>query len=368
VSPFAGVLADRYPRRRLLLVVQSLAMLQALTLSFLVLTHTVRVWQICALSMFMGLVTATDVPVRQAFTAEMLEHNAGNVLGNAIALNSTMVNIAKLIGPTIAGLLIPLVGEGVCFLLNAISYLAVIASLLAMRVADRTPVQGGKHMLLDLKEGFDYARRVASVRHILLLLAVASLMGQPYLSLLPVFAKDVLRGGPNALGFLMASSGAGALIGALYLASRTTVRGLEKKIAAASVVFGLGLAAFSASRNLYLSMALLVVAGSGMMVQNVGGNTTLQSITGEDMRGRVMSFYAMAVMGMSPFGSLLAGAVATRIGTCQTVMAGGLCCAAAALFFATRSSSIRESLLMAFDNTHPQAELVTAGARPPGSS
>ena len=264
-------------------------------------------------------------------------------LANAIALNSSVFNAARLVGPAVAGLMIGLVGEGMVFLLNGLSYVAVIAALYAMRIAPHARAGGGptEPMARKLAEGFRYAFGFAPIRALLLLVAVVSLMGVPFTVLMPVFATDVLGGGANTLGFLMAASGVGALAGALYLAGRTSVRGLGYVILAAVALFGISLVGFGLSRRAWLSMAALLGAGLGMMVQMASSNTILQTIVDDDKRGRVMSFYSMAFMGMMPFGSLLAGALASRVGAPRTVILGGLACLLAAAAFARALPALR---------------------------
>ncbi len=331
MTPFAGVIADRYNRHRILIITQTLAMLQAFILALIVLTNIVAVWHIIALSIFLGLVNAFDIPVRQAFTVEMIEKRED--LGNAIALNSSMVNIARLLGPSLAGILIATVGEGICFLLNAISYIAAIIALLAMKI-NRTKIKSqNTHILQELKEGFNYAFGFKQIRSILILLSLVSLVGVPYQILMPVFVRDIFHRGPRALGFLMAMSGAGALMGAIYLARRKNVSGLGKIITSAALLFGLGLIVFSLSRVLWFSMLLILVAAFGMMIQMAASNTILQTIVDEDKRGRIMSFYTMAFMGMAPFGSLFAGSLASKVGAANTLLFGGICCIIGALIF-----------------------------------
>jgi MFS family permease len=342
LTPFAGVIADRYNRRPILLITQGLAMIQALVLSVLVLTHTIAVWQIIVLSIFLGLVNAFDIPVRQAFTVEMIEKRED--LGNAIALNSSMVNIARLLGPSLAGIIIAAVGEGICFLINCISYVAVIVSLLAMKLKQIKTEPRATHILSELKEGFYYAFSFAPIKAILLLLSIASLMAVPYQILMPVFARDIFHGGPRTLGFLMGMSGLGALAGAVYLAGRKTIVGLGKIIAISSVVFGLGIMLFSLSTVLWFSMALILLAAFGMMVQMAASNTILQTIVDEDKRGRIMSLYTMSFMGMAPFGSLFAGSLAHRLGAPATLFIGGLCCIVSALLFAKQLPLLREKV------------------------
>ena len=331
-ASFAGVLVDRWNRHRMLVVTQVLSMAQAFTLSLLILTGTVRVWHIVVLSLLLGIVNAFDIPARQSFVVEMVEGKED--LGNAIALNSSMVNAARLLGPSMAGILIAAVGEGTCFLINGLSYLAVVVALLAMRTRPRDSKQRNSWIRQELRDGFIYTFGFAPIRAILLLLALVSLMGMPYVVLMPVFAKDVLHGGPHALGFLMGASGVGALVGALYLASKKSVLGLGRLIPVTASVFGAGLVAFSLSHVLVLSLLLMLVVGFGQMVQMASSNTILQTIVEDDKRGRVMSFYTMAFMGMAPFGSLFAGTLASKIGAPNTLMIGGIACLFGSVFFA----------------------------------
>ena len=339
LTPFAGVLADKMNRHRVLIVTQTLAMIQALILAFLVFTGTVAVWHILSLSIFLGLIDAFDMPVRQSFMVEIVQTKD---LGNAIALNSSIVNSAQLLGPSIAGILIASTGEGMCFLLNGISYLFVIVSLLAMKITSRKMETQTTRVLKGVREGFSYVFGFTPIRSVLLLLALISLVGMPYRVLMPVFARDILHGGPDTLGFLMASSGVGALVGSIYLASRKSVLGLGKWIALASSIFGIGLIAFSLSRVFWLSLFLILLSSFGMMVQMASSNTVLQTVVDEDKRGRVMSFYAMAIRGMAPFGSLLAGGLASKIGAPHTLMIGGVSCVLGSLLFAAKLPLLRE--------------------------
>jgi MFS family permease len=343
LAPFAGVLVDRWNRHRLLVATQVLALLQSLALALLALTGHIKIWHVIGLSIFQGLINAFDMPARQAFVVEMVEKRED--LANAIALNSSMVNVARLLGPSIGGVLIAAVGEGWCFMVDAISYLAVIASLLAMKITPRMlTATNDANIFQQLREGWTYVVRFAPIRNILLLLALVSLVGMPYTVLMPVFANDVLHGGPNTLGFLMAASGVGALMGALFLASRRTVLGLGKFIPLMAAAFGAGLIVFSFTRVLWLSLGLMVVTGLGFMVQMAVSNTVLQTIVDEDKRGRVMSFYTMAFMGTAPFGSLLAGSVAERIGAPHTLLFGGIGCILGALWFASSLPALRRDV------------------------
>jgi len=331
IAPFAGVFTDRWNRYHLLIITQIAAMVQAFLLAYLYLNGSIQVWHVVVLSVFLGIVNAFDVPVRQSFVIEMVENKED--LGNAIALNSSMVNGARLFGPSIAGMLIAFTGEGICFLLNGVSYLFVIASLLMMKISPRKAVSSQKHVLTELKEGFRYTFGFAPIRYLILLLALVSLVGMPYTVLMPVFAKEILHGGSHTFGFLMGASGMGALLGAFFLASRRNAVGLDRVIPIAAATFGAGLIAFSFSRFFLLSLALMVFVGLGMMLQMASTNTILQTIVDDDKRGRVMSFYTMAFMGTAPFGSFIAGSLATKIGAPNTLVVGGIACVLGTLVF-----------------------------------
>jgi MFS family permease len=343
LAPVAGVLIDRWDRHRLLVITQALAMAQSLALAFLTLTGAVKIWHVIALSAFQGIINAFDMPARQAFVVEMVEKRED--LSNAIALNSSMVNAARLLGPSLAGIIIAAAGEGWCFMLDGISYLAVIASLLLMKIPQTIveKIDDG-NIFRQFREGWNYIVEFAPIRNMLSLLSLVSLVGMPYTVLMPVFADKILGGGPHTLGWLMSASGVGALTGALYLAARKTVLGLGKLIPIMAGAFGAGLVAFSFSHTLWLSLLLLFVTGLGFMVQMAVCNTLLQTITEEDKRGRVMSFYTAAVMGTTPFGSLLAGLVAARIGAPHTLLIGGLCCIIGALWFAKTLPALRRDI------------------------
>ena len=339
LTPFAGVLADRMNRRRVLVVTQTLAMIQAFVLTVLVLTGTTAVWHIMCLSVFLGIVDAFDMPIRQSFMVEIVQKKD---LASAIALNSSIVNCAQLLGPSIAGILIASMGEGMCFLLNGVSYLFVIVSLIAMEITRKEKEERDIHVLEEIKEGFLYAFGFGPIRFILLLLALTSLVGIPYRVMMPIFAKDILEGGPHTLGFLMAGAGVGALTGSIYLASRKGVPGLEKWIALAAGLFGIGLVGFSHSHVFWLSLTFVLLTGFGMMVQMASSNTVLQTVVEEDKRGRVMSLYAMAIRGMAPFGSLLVGGAASMIGAPNTLMISGLLCLLGSAMFARKLPALRE--------------------------
>jgi len=342
LSPFTGVLADRHNRHKILLFTQALAMLQAFILAFLTLTENIAVWHIVVMGIFLGCVNALDIPARHSFILEMVEGKEN--LGNAIALNSMMFNMARLIGPSIAGVLIAIAGEGVCFLINAISYIAVIASLLAMKMParDNEKKEADYSMFEDLREGFNYAFGFVPIKAILFLLGIISLMGMSYAVLMPVFAKDILHGGPHTLGFLMGAVGIGSLAGTIYLASKKNIITLGRMLPAAAGIFGLSIIIFSFSHNLVFSLTLLFFSGFGIMVQMAASNTILQTIVDDDKRGRIMSFYTMAFMGMAPFGSLFSGMLASRIGVSNTLIISGSCCILAAVIFSFNLPSLRK--------------------------
>jgi len=342
LAPVAGVWVDRLDRHRLLVVTQVLAMLQAFTLAALVLSGSIVVWEIFALQLLLGVISAFDMPTRQALLIDLIEDRAD--LPNAVALNSSVVNGARLIGPTIAGLLIAWVGEGWCFFADGVSYLAVIASLLIMRIVPRPRVAKGKRVFRDLHDGLRHAFGFAPIRSILLLLALLGLAGMPYRVLMPVIAAQTLHGGPHTLGFLMAAMGGGALIGALYLASRSTVLGLGRLIPYAVATFGVSLAGVGLSRWLPLSLLLMFTMGVGFMVHLAASNTLIQTLVREEMRGRVMALYLMAFMGMATFGSLLAGVVAGAIGAPLTLVGGGVVCLGGAIVFHYKLPGLREQV------------------------
>jgi MFS family permease len=339
LGPIAGVWADRWERRRVLLVTQFLAALQSLMLAALTLTGHITIVEVIALSVFQGLINSFDMPARQSFLVQMVEGRAD--LSNAIALNSTMVNGARLLGPALAGVIIAAVGEGACFLIDGISYFAVIASLLAMNIPRQAIGRATAGMFVELKEGWTYVSSFPPIRTVLLLFTVISFIGVPYTVLMPVFATKVLHGGAHTLGFLMGAAGVGSIVSALSLAARKSVRGLYRVIPTVAALFGAGLIGFSFSRNYPLSLALLAVTGFGMMQFTAASNTVIQTIVEDDKRGRVMSYYMMAYMGGSPFGSLLAGSLAPAIGAPGTVLLCGIGCIVGAAWFWSQLPKLR---------------------------
>jgi MFS family permease len=351
LAPFAGVLVDRWNRHTVLVWTQALAMVQSLALAFLTLTHRVTIAEVLILSAMQGCINAFDMPGRQTFMLEMVTGDGKtgrDDLSNAIAINSSMVNLARLVGPSIAGIVIAASSEGWCFLVDGLSYIAVIASLLMMRLPALNPAalaaqakRAGNSMVTQLKEGWDFVRGFVPIRTILLLFALNSLMGWPFTVLMPIFAAQILKGGPHTLGFLMAALGVGSLTSAVSLVLRKSVRGLLKMIPIAAVIFGAGLVLFGLSHVLWLSMVLLLIVGFGMMQGLTASNTIIQTIVPEDKRGRVMSYYTVAFVGMAPFGSLLAGTLANAIGAPRTVIISGICCILGGAWFFTRMPGIK---------------------------
>jgi MFS family permease len=333
LGPFAGVVVERLNRRKLLVWTQAAAAVQSLALAALTLTHVITLWEIIALIAFQGLINAFDMPGRQSFLVQMVEDR--DDLSNAIAINSSMANGARLIGPAIAGLVIAAVGEGWCFLIDGLSYFAVIASLLLMRIRPKGPDvrRNALGMLEQMREGWDYVRTFRPIRTILLMFALLSLMGWPYSVLLPIFAGQVLHGGAHTLGWLTGASGIGALVSGISLTVRKSVVGLARMLQIAGALLGGALILFGLSHTLWLSLVLMVFVGFGLMQGAAVSNTIIQSLVPEDKRARVMGYYTMAFFGSAPFGSLLAGALAHRIGAPHTVIITGACCVAGSLWF-----------------------------------
>ena len=340
LGPFAGVWVERLNRRKLLVWTQALAAIQSLALAALTLAHVITLWEIILLTAIQGLINAFDMPGRQSFLVQMVDDRAD--LSNAIAINSSMANGARLVGPAIAGLVIAAFGEGWCFLIDGISYFAVIASLLLMRIK---PMELRRHtttMLEQIREGWDYVRNFRPIRTLLLLFALISLMGYSYAVLLPVFAAQVMHGGARTLGWLTGASGVGALTSALSLAVRKSVVGLTRMVQIASAILGAALILFGLSHTLWLSLTLMVFVGFGLMQCASGANTIIQSLVTDDKRARVMSYYTMAFFGAAPFGSLFAGALANRIGAPHTVIVTGAFCIAGSLWFTLELPKIRK--------------------------
>jgi MFS family permease len=337
MSPIGGIVADRFNRRKILVATQSSMMVLALILAGLTLTHVVQVWHVVLLAALMGVVNAFDIPARQAFVVDMV---AREDLVNAIALNSSMFNGARVIGPAVAGIVVALIGEGWCFFANGISFIAVIAGLLLMKISrPRLSIEGSP--LQNVLEGFRFVSSTGPIRALMLLLGLVSFTAMPYAVLMPIFADQILHGGPKALGLLMGASGMGALGGAITLAMRKTLRGLGRWVAIACSCFGVVLIGFAYSRRLWLSVVLLVPVGFCMMLQMASSNTLVQSMVPDQLRGRIMSVYSMMFMGMAPLGALLAGSIAHGIGAPLTVAIGGIISIAGGITFGLRWSSHR---------------------------
>lgn len=342
LAPVAGVIVDRYDRRQVLVWTQALNMVQSLALAVLTLMHVITIAEIVVLSILQGAVNAFDMPARQSFMIKMV--NDREDLSNAIAMNSSMVNATRLIGPALAGVMIAATGEGWCFGVDGVSYIAVIASLLLMRIARDEQTAQSTSMAGQLAEGWRYVAGSLPIRNILLLFAMLSLMGWPFMVLMPIFAAQVLHGGAHTLGFLSGAVGVGSLACAITMLMRRTVRGLARMLPIGAIVFGLGLVGFGLSTKLWLSLAIMLVVGFGMMQGLTASNTILQTLVDEKMRGRVMSYYTMAFVGMAPFGSLLSGALAHWMGAERTVVVSGVACVVGGVWFALRLPALRPEL------------------------
>ncbi len=339
MTSIAGVFIDHWNRHRLLMLTNSLAMIQAAILAVLTLTGHIAVWHVLVLGFCLGFVNAFDMPTRQSFVIDMVERKQD--LNNAIALNSAMFNGARLVGPALAGLTVAAFGEGICFVINSLSFLAIILALLAMKIKPRVSKTVTMKPLEGIKEGYRYAFGFLPIRYCIMLLALMNLIGMQYATLMPVFAKDVLHGGAHTLGFLVSASGAGALVSALYLASRKNVLGLERLASVALGLFGCSNLVFALSRSVTLSLGVMVLSGIGMMVVLIGCNTIMQTVVEEDKRGRVMSFHAMATLGTMPFGSLMAGTLAAHLGASRAVLISATCCIIGAVVFAKKVPELR---------------------------
>jgi MFS family permease len=339
IAPFAGVLVDRWDRRRLLVITQILSMLQSAVLGVLTLQGLITVRWLLLLQIVQGVINAFDTPARQAFVVEMVEDRAD--LPNAIAMNSSMVNGSRIIGPSIGGLLIAAFGEGWCFLVDAVSYVFVVASLLMMRLPRGGAARVEARVLDELRAGLQYVAGSAPIRTALVVLSIVSAMAMPYSVLMPAYVAHVLGGGPNTLGLLMTASGVGALAGALYLAGRTTVVGLGRIVTYATLAFGAAMIGFAFARTEWTALLVLPIVGGAFMVQMAATNTVLQTLVDDRLRGRVMAFYTMAFFGTAPIGSLVAGVAADRFGAPWTIGVSGAVCVGAGLWLASRLPSLR---------------------------
>jgi MFS family permease len=337
-APLAGIVADRFRRHRVVIATQTTSMLLAFALAALTLTGTVRIWHIFVLAALAGVVNAFDIPARQALIVDMVSRDD---LMNAIALNSSMFNASRVLGPAVAGLLVASIGEGWCFFANGVSYIAVIVGLLFIRVAAHKPVKQPGTPLEDVIEGFRFVIGSPPIHYLMILLGILSLTGMPITVLMPIFADRILHGGARGLGVLMGASGIGALAGALLLASRQSVKGLGRWVAISAGAFGISLIVFAVSRSYWLSCALLLPVGFAMMLEMGSSNTLIHTMSPDHLRGRVMSVYSMMFMGMAPIGALIAGVAAGRWGAPATVAGGGIVCMLAAAVFGFRWPSLR---------------------------
>lgn len=340
LAPFGGLMADRYNRRRLLVMTQVLAMVQSLALAAFTLTGTINIWILLGLGFIQGLINVIDAPTRQTFVKDMVERSED--LASAIALNSSLVNGGRLLGPAIAGIVIARIGAGYCFLIDGISYIAVIIGLLMMQLKAQPKILNDAKPLQRIREGFNYAFQSVPIRSILLLMSIFSLMAMSYTTLVPVFAIQVLHGDAHTLGFLLAASGVGALSGGAYLSTRSSVVGLGKIIASAPMLCGIGLIGFALSRVIWLSIPAIMLVGLGSILQISGSNIMLQTIVEDDKRGRIMSLFTMSFLGIAPFGSLLAGTMASAIGAPTTFIVNGVVCIVAAAFFTRQLPTLRQ--------------------------
>ena len=346
-SPITGVLIDRWSRHQVLIVTQILAMIQALILVIIYFAGSIEIWQIFILSIMMGCINAFDIPARHSFVIDMVEKKD---LGNAIALNSLMFNGAMLIGPSIAGVLLAVEGEGICFLINVFSYLFVIISLYMMNNIPSVPLKQRSNIFKDMKDGFKYTFGFPPIKYIILFLALVNLLAVPYTLLLPAFAKEILQGGSNTYGFLIGSSGFGALLAALYLASVKTPLRMGNIIPWSASIFGIGLILFSFTHFPILSFILMIAVGFGDMLHTSASNTMLQNISDDDKRGRVMSIYTMSIVGIAPFGSLLIGELAKSLGTTITILIGGAACIIGALIFLRKLPDLKKLVFPVYNN------------------
>lgn len=342
LTPLAGVITDRWSKYNVILLANLLSLIQALILAILCLTGTVQLWQIIVLATGLGIVNAFEVPARQSFVVDMVEKKEN--LGNAIALNSIIFNGARIIGPSIAGIILASSSEGICFMINSISYVFVIISLLMMTNIKKKVSKKGTHVFNELTDGLHYTFGYAPIKHLIILLGISSLLGMSYSVLMPVFTKEILHGGSNTYGFLMGGAGLGALIGAIHMASRKSVIKLGRIVPFSAMMFGLSLIAISFSRNFSVSLLLMFFIGLGMMTQTASSNTILQTITDDDKRGRVMGFYSMAIMGTAPFGSIIAGGLAKVVGTPLTFLFIGTSTFIGGLYFLKKLPDLKSAI------------------------
>jgi MFS family permease len=359
LSPLGGLVADRWPRQRVVIATQVSSMMLAFILATLTLTGRIVVWEIITLSTLLGVVNAFDVPARQSFLIEMVGRED---LLNAIALNSSMFNGARVAGPAIAGLLVAWIGEGWCFLSNGISYIAVIAGLLMMHVENPLTAHDGASPMEKMREGFRFVRHTVPIRTLLILVGLISLVAMPFSVLMPIFADKILNGGASAYGNLMGAVGLGAMFGALAIAMRKELKGLGNVVAASAVGLGLALILFGPSRWYWFSLLALALSGVSMMMLFTSSNTLIQAMVPDQLRGRVMALYSMMFLGMSPFGALAAGTLAAHIGAPITVVMGGLASLTGGVIFARKWPAMRgpaRELVAAQGMMQPPSEITS---------
>ena len=340
LSPISGVLSDKFNRRNILIIVQIMAMLQALTFAAITISGIVQVWQALALCCLLGIINSFEMPVRQAFVIDLVKDRSD--LTNAIALNSLIFNVSRFIGPAIAGIITAALGTGVCFLINGISYIAIITAFLSMNPTDNKTVKSNNNILSDMKEGFLYCVRFIPIRDILILVSVIGLFGMTFPSLLPAFAVKVFAGGSHTFGTLVSAIGAGALLATIYLAARKSIDGIGKIINIAAYFLGISIIAFSFTTSISIAIPVLIISGFSMITVMASNNMVIQSIVDENKRGRVMSFYVMAFAGTAPIGSLLAGAMSSKIGPSMTLLIYGLACFITAVLVSVRLPRVKE--------------------------
>ena len=342
LSPFAGLWADRCNLHRVMFATQILEMLQAITLAALAVAGILAPWHMITLAMLLGVLIAIELPVRHAYLLELVGNKAD--LPNAIAVTSLMANCGRLVGPVLAGIVIAALGEPACFVINALTYTTVMVSFLMIKVKPTVREPNTTPMLQGMREGFQYAWQSLPIRSLLLLLTVVGFLATPYINLMPVLTREVFAVGAREMGFMIGAAGLGAVAGTLYLATRSSVRGLVRLLTYAALAAGISLALVAHVKSVWLSIPLLAITGFGILATSVSVNMIVQSIVDDDKRGRVMALYTASFMGMAPFGALLAGALADVIGVATTLTIAGTCCAVGALVLASRHRQIREEL------------------------
>lgn len=348
LSPFAGILADRWDRRGILIFTQTISMVQAFILAFLTLTGAIQVWHVVVLGTALGVVCSLDVPARHSFVMDLVSGRK-EILSNAIALHSFMFNLARLIGPSIAGIFIAVYGEGTCFFVNGISFVAVLLALLAMQIKPKVRGIHETHVFKGIADGVRYTFGYLPIRSILILVGMLSMAGMSYVVLMPVFAKEILHGGPRTLGVIMASAGLGSVLATVFLASRKSAKRFGYTIPLSAMVFSVGLIILARVNTLWIAMIFLALSGFGAMICMVSCNTVIQTVSDDDKRGRVMSFYTMAFLGMAPIGSFISGFLASKVGVANALTVGGILCFGVAIYYARKVPLLRELVQPVYD-------------------